>query len=116
MEREKTPYSFSGKGEVYSYTLFYKSTADSNINTPHHLAIIELETDDETVVRVTSQLTDLDYTWEDYTDKQGVERKRKKYDVRIGMPVEMVTRRMGSTTDERGMLVYGYKFRPPVVS
>jgi len=33
-------------------------------------------------------------------------------EVKIGMPVEMVTRRLRSDGDERGMLVYGYKFRP----
>jgi scaffold protein (connect acetoacetyl-CoA thiolase and HMG-CoA synthase) len=32
----------------------------------------------------------------------------------IGMPVEMVTRRLRSDGDERGMLVYGYKFRPVI--
>ena len=30
----------------------------------------------------------------------------------IGMPVEMVTRRIREDGDERGMLIYGYKFRP----
>jgi uncharacterized OB-fold protein len=44
---------------------------------------------------VTAQLTDLD------------ENK-----VEIGTPVEMVTRRLRSDGDERGLLVYGYKFRP----
>jgi len=28
------------------------------------------------------------------------------------MPVEMVTRRIRQDGDERGMLIYGYKFRP----
>jgi uncharacterized OB-fold protein len=32
--------------------------------------------------------------------------------VQIGMPVEMVTRKLRSDGDERGLLVYGYKFRP----
>jgi uncharacterized protein len=32
--------------------------------------------------------------------------------VQIGMPVEMVTRRLREDGDERGILVYGYKFRP----
>ena len=32
--------------------------------------------------------------------------------VSIGMPVEMVTRKLREDADERGMLVYGYKFRP----
>jgi uncharacterized OB-fold protein len=44
---------------------------------------------------VTAQLTDLD-----------------GHNVEIGTPVEMVTRRLRSDGDERGMLIYGYKFRP----
>jgi uncharacterized OB-fold protein len=44
---------------------------------------------------VTAQLTDL-----------GDQR------VEIGTPVEMVTRRLRNDGDERGMIVYGYKFRP----
>lgn len=34
--------------------------------------------------------------------------------VEIGIPMEMVTRKTLSDGDERGMLVYGYKFRPAV--
>ncbi len=44
---------------------------------------------------VTAQLTDLD-----------------QKPVEIGMPVEMVTRRMRDDGNERGIIVYGYKFRP----
>ena len=44
---------------------------------------------------VTAQLTDL-----------GVKKAE------IGMPVEMVTRRIREDGDEHGMLIYGYKFRP----
>jgi uncharacterized OB-fold protein len=43
---------------------------------------------------VTAQLTDV--------DNKGV---------KIGMPVEMVTRKLREDGD-RGILVYGYKFRP----
>ena len=32
--------------------------------------------------------------------------------VEIGMPVEMVTRKMRNDGDKRGLIVYGYKFRP----
>ncbi len=32
--------------------------------------------------------------------------------VEIGMPVEMVTRKLRSDGDERGIIVYGCKFRP----
>jgi uncharacterized OB-fold protein len=35
--------------------------------------------------------------------------------VEIGMPVEMVTRKLRQDGDERGILLYGYKFRPAVV-
>ena len=34
--------------------------------------------------------------------------------VQIGMPVEMVTRKIRSDADNKGMLMYGYKFRPAV--
>ena len=31
--------------------------------------------------------------------------------IQIGMPMEMVTRKMRNDGDERGLIVYGYKFR-----
>ena len=90
-EEAKTLYTFSGRGEVYSYTTVFDAPAGFDDNTPYTVAMIRL---DEGPL-VTAQLTDLD-------NKQ----------VEIGMPVEMVTRKLRSATDERGMLVYGYKFRP----
>lgn len=90
-EEAKTLYTFSGRGEVYSYTTVFDAPAGFDDNTPYTVAMIKL---DEGPL-VTAQLTDLD-------NKQ----------VSIGMPVEMVTRKLRSATDERGMLVYGYKFRP----
>lgn len=90
-EEAKTLYTFSGKGEVYSYTTVYDPPAGFEEAAPYTVAMIKL---DEGPL-VTAQLTDLE-------DKH----------VEIGMPVEMVTRKLRSATDERGMLVYGYKFRP----
>ena len=90
-EEAKTLYTFSGKGEVYSYTTVYDPPAGFEETAPYTVAMIKL---DEGPL-VTAQLTDLE-------DKH----------VEIGMPVEMVTRKLRSATDERGMLVYGYKFRP----
>jgi uncharacterized OB-fold protein len=58
---------------------------------PYTVALVKL---DEGPL-VTAQLTDL--------GAQPVE---------IGMPVEMVTRKIRSDGNARGMLVYGYKFRP----
>ncbi|MEA4908557.1 MAG: Zn-ribbon domain-containing OB-fold protein [Anaerolineaceae bacterium] len=87
----RTEYAFSGKGEVYSYTVMQDAPAGFDHTTPYTVALVKLE---EGPV-VTAQLTDLG-----------------EQPVQIGMPVEMVTRRIRSDGDERGMLVYGYKFRP----
>jgi uncharacterized OB-fold protein len=87
----RTPFQFSGKGEVYSYTTIYEPPAGYEENAPYTVALVKLE---EGPI-VTAQLTDL-----------GDE------PVQIGTPVEMVTRRLRQDGDERGMIVYGYKFRP----
>lgn len=87
----KTPYTFSGKGKVYSYTVMTDAPAGYQEQAPYTVALVQL---DEGPM-ITAQLTDL--------GEQPVE---------IGMPVEMVTRKIRSDGDERGMLVYGYKFRP----
>ena len=89
-EEAKTPYAFSGKGEVYSYTTVYDAPEGYEENTPYTVAIVKLEEGP----LVTAQLTDVD-----------------NGKVSIGTPVEMVTRKLRED-GERGMLVYGYKFRP----
>ncbi|RPI33361.1 MAG: Zn-ribbon domain-containing OB-fold protein [Chloroflexota bacterium] len=91
----KTLYAFSGRGEVYSHTTVYDPPAGYDENAPFMVALVKLEEGP----LVTAQLTDL--------GDQPVE---------IGMPVEMVTRRLRSDGDERGILVYGYKFRPVLAS
>ena len=87
----KSDYSFSGKGEIYSYTTIFEAPSGFDESAPYTVALIKLEEGP----LVTAQLTDL--------GSQTVE---------IGMPVEMVTRRLRQDGDERGMLIYGYKFRP----
>ena len=87
----KQPYAFSGRGEVFSFTILHDAPAGYEQYAPYAVALVKLEEGP----MVTAQLTDL--------GDQPVE---------IGMPVEMVTRRIHSDGDERGMLVYGYKFRP----
>lgn len=92
-QEAKTLFQFSGKGEVYSYTTVYDAPEGYAEQAPYTLAMVKL---DEGPL-VTAQLTDLG-------EQQPA----------IGMPVEMVTRLLRSATDERGMLIYGYKFRPAV--
>jgi uncharacterized OB-fold protein len=87
----RTPYQFSGKGEIYSYTTIYEPPAGFEEYTPYTVALVKLE---EGPI-VTAQLTDVG-------DRP----------IEIGMPVEMVTRKIRSDGDERGMIIYGYKFRP----
>jgi uncharacterized OB-fold protein len=87
-------FQFSGAGEVYSFTTIYDPPAGFEAQAPYMVALIKLEEGP----MVTAQLTDVDFV-----------------DVAIGMPVEMVTRKLRTDGDE-GMIIYGYKFRPPVVS
>jgi len=89
----RTPFQFSGRGEVYSFTTIYDPPAGYEDNAPYTVALVKLE---EGPI-VTAQLTDLN-------DEP----------VKIGAPVEMVTRRLRQDGDERGIIVYGYKFRPAV--
>jgi uncharacterized OB-fold protein len=86
----RTNFQFIGRGEVYSFTTVRQAPAGHEENTPYTVALVHLEEGP----MVTAQLTDL--------GDQPVE---------IGMPVEMVTRKLRSE-GERGMLIYGYKFRP----
>jgi len=91
----KEPFAFSGKGEIYSYTTIYEAPSGFDSAAPYTVALVKLNEGP----MVTAQLTDVD----------GGE-------VKIGMPVEMVTRKMRDDGDERGMIVYGYKFRPAVAA
>jgi len=87
----KEPFRFSGRGSVYSYTVMNNAPAGFEKTLPYTIALVKLDEGPT----VTAQLTDLN-------DEE----------VQIGMPVEMVTRRIKEDGDERGMLIYGYKFRP----
>lgn len=91
--REFKPFSFSGKGSVYSYSTVFQAAAQFEDHVPYIVALIDLEEGP----RITAQLTDV-----------------ASDEVEIGMPVEMVIRKI-SEEGERGLIVYGYKFRPPVV-
>ena len=86
------PFTFSGKGEVYSYSTMYQAPDGYQEFIPYTVALVKLEEGP----LVTAQLTDV--------DSDAVE---------IGMPVEMVTRKMREYGQD-GVIVYGYKFRPSV--
>ena len=90
--RKTEPYHFKGKGTLYSYTIIYQGTGKFDQYAPYIVALIDLEEG----VRITAQLTDL-----------------KQEDIKIGMELEMVIRQIYED-GERGPILYGYKFRPPV--
>jgi uncharacterized OB-fold protein len=87
----KTSFAFSGRGEVFSFTTIYEAPTGFDETAPYTVALVKLEEGP----LVTAQLTDLGET-----------------PIEIGMPVEMVTRKLRQDGDERGLLIYGYKFRP----
>ncbi len=87
-------YTFSGRGEVYSFSTVYNAPAGYEEYAPYTVALVKLV---EGPV-LTAQLTDLGET-----------------EPEIGMPVEMVTRQL-RTEGDQGMIVYGYKFRPALAA
>lgn len=87
------PVRLSGQGEVYSFTTVFEAPKGFGAQAPYSLALIRLREGP----MLTAQLTDID-----------------PKDVRIGMPVEMVTRKLSVEGDE-GLIQYGYKFRPQMM-
>lgn len=85
-------FRFSGRGEVYSFTVVTRNAAPAGYERycPYVVALIKLEEGP----LVMSMLTDVD-----------------RKDVCIGMKVETVTRIL-CEDGEQGMILYGYKFRP----
>lgn len=87
-------FKFSGRGEVYSHSTVNNAPEGYEEFAPYTVALVKLEEGP----LVTAQLTDV------ATD-----------DVKIGMPVEMTTRKITTQGDE-GLIIYGYKFRPRIVA
>jgi uncharacterized OB-fold protein len=90
----KELYTFSGKGEVYSFSTVLNAPAGFEEYAPYTVALVKL---DEGPM-LTAQLTDLG-----------------EQEPEIGMPVEMVTRKL-RTDGDKGVILYGYKFRPVLQS
>jgi uncharacterized OB-fold protein len=89
-EQKQTWTNLSGRGEVYSYTTMYSAPTAFEEYTPYTVALVKLAEGP----LITAQLTDVDTE-----------------EISIGMPVEMVTRKL-SQEGEEGQILYGYKFRP----
>lgn len=84
---EKT---FSGRGKIVTYSIVHDAPPGMEAITPYIIGIIELEEGP----RVTSQIVD-----------------SEPEEVKIGLPVRMVFRKMGEE-GAAGAIHYGYKFAP----
>jgi len=84
------PYTLSGAGTVYSFTVVRQPPDGYTDRSPYMLALIPLAEGP----LITAQLTDCDAS-----------------QVAVDMQVEMVTRRLRDLGPE-GLIIYGYKFRP----
>jgi len=89
-EQKQSWTNLSGQGEVYSYTTMYSAPSGFEEQAPYTMALVKLAEGP----MITAQLTDVNAE-----------------DVAIGMPVEMVTRKLNQEGEE-GQIIYGYKFRP----
>ncbi len=83
-EQKQSWTNLSGRGEVYSYTTMYSAPTAFEEYTPYTVALVKLAEGP----LITAQLTDVD------TEQ-----------VSIGMPVEMVTRKL-SQEGEEGQILY----------
>ena len=94
---QNNEFGFSGKGTIYSWTRVERDHAPAGFvdQAPYYVSLVDLVEGP----RVTAMLSDLD-TFLPVDER-----------IKIGQPVEMVTRKL-KEDGERGMIVYGYKFRP----
>lgn len=84
------PRRLSGRGEIYSFSTVFHGPNGFSEYTPYVVALVQLEEGP----MLAAQLTDVE-----------------PGEVTIGQPVEMVTRRLRED-GPKGIVVYGYKFRP----
>lgn len=85
-----SPFQFSGRGQVYSYSMVFQAPMGFGEYVPYAVALVKLEEGP----LVACQLTDVEPEM-----------------LRVGMDVEMVTRKL-SEDGHDGLVLYGYKFRP----
>lgn len=84
------PVKLSGEGEVLTYSIVHDAPSQMEMQKPYVIAIVQLAEG----VRITGQIIDVE-----------------PEDVRIGLPVRAVLRRI-SDDGAAGIIHYGYKFMP----
>jgi uncharacterized protein len=89
-KHELAPHRFQGKGILTTYSEVYQVPHGYTASVPYVVGLVKLDEG----VTVLAQLTDV-----------------SPKDVKVGMRLEAVVRKIKSD-GEKGLLVYGYKFRP----
>lgn len=89
---ELEPHRFEGKGALASYSEVYQTPRGFATSVPYVVGLVKLD-EGPTVL---AQLTDV-----------------APHEVKKGMRLELVIRKIRAD-GEKGLLVYGYKFRPPI--
>jgi len=84
------PYNLSGEGTVESFTSVYEPMGGFEMQVPYIMALIKLKEG----ITITGQIVDIE-----------------EKDLKIGMPVKMVFRKIGED-GKSGIIYYGYKFSP----
>jgi len=88
--RHLDAYRLQGEGTLASYTIVYQAPEGFEEQVPYAVGLVDLVEGP----RLTAMLSDVDLE-----------------ELRIGMPVEMVIRKINED-GKRGLINYGYKFRP----
>lgn len=107
MEREIG--RLSGEGNIYSYTIVFDAPEGFENLVPYVIAMVQLSEG----MMVTARLTDVDVKYDTESDHILVTSPEGKL-LEIGSRVEMVTRKI-SEDGPRGLIRYGYSFRPKLV-
>ena len=95
VELQPERFAFAGTGEIYSFTTLTEPPEGFEEQAPYVIGLVKL---DEGPM-ILAQITDL----------------APGDTINIGDRVEMVTRKL-TTEGERGMIIYGYKFRKTLIS
>jgi uncharacterized OB-fold protein len=85
-------YRLKKEGTVFSFSIIYEALAENAALKPYAVAMVETADG----VKITGQIVDADLS-----------------DIRIGMPVRVVFRKLGDE-EASGIIRYGYKFAPNV--
>lgn len=107
------------EGEIYSWTLMTEEVTPKRFLwcAPYIMLLVQIDNGP----MVTAMMTDVVSEWREDEDEEDEDEEDNRFTSdlvcpEIGQRVELVTRRLFESGDERGMIVYGYKAREIIES